>query len=68
MFSTATKSKQLSFMINELFIEIYHDRVKDMPVRAIFKRKLPEDEDFDQSDSQSCEFDNSQNSIKMKYA
>ena len=47
-------------MINELFIEIYHDRVKDMPVRAIFKRKLPEDEDFDQSDSQSCEFDNSQ--------
>ena len=45
-----TQSRNISFCLNELFIKLYHDRVKDMPVRAIFKQKVIDEEESDHSD------------------
>ena len=36
IFAETTKTKDLSFLINEAFNEIYHNRVKDLPGRPMF--------------------------------
>ena len=47
IFDETDRLRNLSSLLNEAFIEIYHERVKDMPTRPMFRKSASLRSDFD---------------------